>query len=435
MASFSVIAATLLVTAGNVAATSDFGVQSVGKLPVLGFNTWNAFQCNIDQDIMLQQASLMKSLGLQAAGYNYINIDDCYAEKNRTASGDIQEDKIRFSRGMRNLTDTLHAQGFKAGIYGDAGWTTCGGYPGSYSHEEADAKTFREKWGFDYLKYDNCAIPFDNITQEGTYGRYKRMSDAIQNLAKRSHKLPMIFSLCDWGWQQVNLWGAEFGQSWRTTGDIAPNWDSLAHIININSFIASSTHFYGHNDLDMLQLGNGNMTYEESKSHFTVWALMKSPLFIGTNLSSITPEILGILKNKDILAINQDPVWGEGITPFRWGINPDWTFNATHPAEYWSGRSQNGTVVMMLNSQNVEAEMSFNLTESAWIRAGRQYKVYDLWAHTQTEIAVRSITKRVPPHGVVAMLLSDAGQEPAGLYPACSVWWQCTSITGERVGG
>ncbi|KAJ6583011.1 glycoside hydrolase [Mycena vulgaris] len=408
--------------------------NGVARLPVLGYNTWNAFQCNIDANLMLTTAKLMKSLGLLDVGYHYVNIDDCYAEKNRSASGDIIADKIRFPN-MKSLTDQIHALGFKTGIYSDSGWFTCAGYPGSFQNELRDATTF-QNWGFDYLKYDNCAIPFDDIIREGIVGKYERMADALAQLATTSKKPPFIFSLCEWGWSQVWLWGKNFGHSWRVTGDIAPEWNSLAAIINFNSFITQGTDFSGHNDMDMLQLGNGGLSFDEAKSHFTAWALMKSPLLIGTNLSSITPDILGILKNTEILGINQDPVVGQSIAPFRWGINPDWTSNSSFPAQYWSGPSQNGTVVMLLNTLNEPSTMFFNLTESPWIRAGRQYSVRDLWTHTNNGTAVRDFTAHnVPAHGVVALLLKDAGNEPSGIFPACSVWFQCTDKNGTHVGG
>ncbi|EUC61047.1 glycoside hydrolase family 27 protein, partial [Rhizoctonia solani AG-3 Rhs1AP] len=421
----------LAVVSGIAVNALDVGVA---KLPILGYNTWNFYQCDINEQLIIETATLMQKYGLQAAGYNYVNIDDCWSLKNRTKTGELVADPAKFPSGIKNLTNTLHKMGFKTGIYSDAGWFTCGGFPGSYSYE--DAQTFSE-WGIDYLKYDNCAIPYDSITRQGVYGRYTPMRDALIAVAKKAKKVPIVFSLCEWGWDQVWLWGKEVGQSWRTTGDIAPTWPSLAHIINFNSFITSSTDYYGRNDLDMLQMlvGNGNLTYEEKKSHWTAWALMKSPLFIGTNLSAITPDTLSILTNREILAINQDPVYGESISPFRWGINPDWAFNATHPAQYWSGRSQNGTVVMMLNTLDEPAELSFNLTETPWLRAGRKYTIRDLWSHTNNGTAVRNITRTLPAHGVLALLLKDAGNEPAGLYPECSVWWQCTDRNGTRVGG
>ncbi|KAJ7665898.1 glycoside hydrolase superfamily [Mycena polygramma] len=428
--SFSLFSAVSLTLLASVAALEN----GVARLPVLGYNTWNAYQCNIDQDLMLTTANLMKSLGLQAVGYNYVNIDDCYAEKNRSASGDIIPDKIRFPN-ITSMTDQIHALGFKTGIYSDSGWFTCAGYPGSFQNELRDATTF-QNWGFDYLKYDNCAIPYDDIIREGIVGKYQRMADALATLSKTSKKPPFVFSLCEWGWSQVWLWGKNFGHSWRVTGDIAPQWDSLAAIINFNSFITQGTDFSGHNDMDMLQLGNGGLTFDEAKSHFTAWALMKSPLLIGTNLSAITPDILGILKNTEVLAINQDPVVGQSISPFRWGVNPDWTSNSSFPAQYWSGPAQSGTVVMLLNTLNESSTMFFNLTESPWIRAGRQYSVRDLWSHTDNGTAVRNFTAHdVPPHGIVALLLKDAGNEPSGIYPACSVWFQCTDKNGTSVGG
>ncbi|GJE99579.1 glycoside hydrolase family 27 protein [Phanerochaete sordida] len=409
--------------------------DGVGRLPALGYNTWNFYQCNIDEDLIITTAKLLQSLGLQDAGYSWVNLDDCYAEKNRSTDGYIVPDQVRFKNGFNWLTDQLHSMGFKAGIYSDSGWYTCAGYPGSFQNEERDAKTFQD-WGFDYLKFDNCNIPYDDIIREGTLGKYQRMSGAIADLAKNSSRPPLLLSLCEWGWSQVWIWGKTVGQSWRTTGDVSANWDSVASIINFNSFITTATDFYGRNDLDMLEVGNEGLTYDEAKSHFTAWALMKSPLLIGTNLSAITPDILEILTNPEILAINQDPVEGTSISPFRWGINPDWTSNNTHPAQFWSGRSQNGAVFMLLNTLDEPASMSFNLTESPWIRAGREYSVRDLWTHTDNGTAIRNFTAvNVPAHGVVALLLKDAGDEPAGIYPPCSVWDQCTDKNGTHVGG
>ncbi|KAI0367725.1 glycoside hydrolase family 27 protein [Pilatotrama ljubarskyi] len=409
--------------------------DGVAKLPVLGYNTWNAYHCDINETVVLQAAKLLVSLGLADVGYTHVNIDDCYAEKNRSASGDIVADHIRFASGMNNLTDQIHDMGLKAGIYSDSGWFTCQLYPGSYQNEERDAKLFQD-WGFDYLKFDNCAVPYDDIIREGIVGKYKRMADAIANLAKTSGKPPLIFSLCEWGEEQPWLWARRYGQSWRTTGDISPDWGSIASIINQNSFIAWASDSYGHNDMDILEVGNGDLTFDETKTHFTAWALMKSPLLIGTDLSTISDENLAILKNGEILAISQDPVVGTSVTPFRWGINPDWVSNSTHPAQYWSGESQNGTVFMLINTLDEPADMFFNLTESPWIRAGRQYAVRDLWTHTDNGTAVRNFTAHaVPAHGVVALLLKDAGDEPPNAGPPCARPEWCISQNGTLAPG
>ncbi|EGO03622.1 glycoside hydrolase family 27 protein [Serpula lacrymans var. lacrymans S7.3] len=407
--------------------------EGVARLPVMGYNTWNAYYCDIDEALILKTANLMKSLGLADAGYDHVNIDDCYSEKTRSASGDIVANKDRFPSGMNNLTDQIHALGFKAGIYSDSGWFTCQLYPGSYSNEARDAKLFQD-WGFDYLKYDNCAVPFDNITRQNIIGRYEPMTTAISDLAQMSGKPPLALSLCQWGREQPWLWARKFGQSWRTTDDIESTWDSIASIINQNSFITWASDFYGHNDMDILEVGNGALTYEETKSHFTAWAMMKSPLLIGTDLSSATKDTLEILTNPEIIAINQDPVVGTSISPFRWGTNSDWVSNKTHPAQYWSGESQNGTVFMLLNTLDESSTLFFNLTESPWIRAGRQYSVRDLWTHTDNGTAIRNFTAHdVAPHGVVALLLKDAGDEPKGLWPPCAVWEWCMNENGTRI--
>ncbi|KZT64433.1 glycoside hydrolase family 27 protein [Daedalea quercina L-15889] len=409
--------------------------NGVARLPVLGCNTWNAYGCDIDEDVILETASLMKSLGLQDAGYAHVNLDDCWAEENRTADGSLAPNAQKFPSGFKNLTSQLHDMGFQAGIYGDSGWKTCAGYPGSYSNELLDATTF-QNWGFDYLKYDNCYIPFDDVIREGTYGKYQRMAGAIAQLADSSGEPPLTFSLCEWGWSQVWIWGATVGNSWRVDGDVSDNWVSVASIINLASFITGYTNYYGRNDLDMLEVGNGEMTYDENKSHFTAWALLKSPLLIGTNLSAASPEIIEILSNTEILAINQDPVVGLSVSPFRWGVNADWTSNSSYPAQYWSGPSENGTVFMLLNTLDEPADMFFNLTESPWIRAGRQYSVRDLWRHTDNGTAIRNVTaSAVPPHGVVALLLQDAGDEPDGILPLCAVYYDCSSENGTLVDG
>ncbi|KAI0739215.1 glycoside hydrolase family 27 protein, partial [Daedaleopsis nitida] len=412
----------------------------IGKLPTLGYNTWNAYHCDIDETVIIQTAKLMVTLGLRDVGYTHVNIDDCYAERHRSELGDIVADHVRFASGMNNLTDQIHALGM---CYSASGWFTCAFYPASFQNEYrrvVDVKLFQD-WGFDYLKFDNCAIPYDNIIRQGVVGKYQRIADAIAQVSKDTGKPPMFLSLCQWGEEQPWIWGRRFGQSWRTTGDISPSWGSITDILNQNSFVAWASDFYGHNDLDITFLtarlsGNGDITHEEAKTHFTAWAFLKSPLLIGTDLSKISPADLSILKNEEIIAINQDPVVGTSVTPFRWGINPDWVSNSTHPAQYWSGESQNGTIFMLINTLDEPADMFFSLTESPWIRAGRQYSVRDLWSHTDNGTAIRNFTaKAVPPHGVVALLLQDAGDEPEGAGPPCARPHWCTDKNGTLAPG
>ncbi|KAF8438048.1 glycoside hydrolase family 27 protein [Boletus edulis BED1] len=415
------------------AASSVRALQNgVGKLPVMGYNAWNAFACNVNETLVLQTAQYMKNYGLLDVGYNHVNLDDCWASKNRTSTGEVLSDPIRFP-SMNNLTAQLHSMGFYAGIYSDSGWFTCQGYPGSFMHEEQDALTF-QSWGFDFLKWvaDILPVPFDDVIREGMVGKYQRMTDALAMVAKQTGTT-FTFSLCEWGWSQVWLWGASMAHSWRIDNDIGPYWSSIATIINAASFVTQATDFYGRNDPDILEIGNGDFTYDEAKTHFTAWALMKAPLLISTNLATISQEMLSILKNTEIIAINQDPAYGTSVSPFRWGINPDWTFNSSFPAQFWSGPSENGTVFMLINTLDEPTDMFFNLTESPWIRAGREYSVRDLWTHTNNGTVTRNYTATdVPPHGVVALLFQDAGDEPAGLWPLCAgeAATQCTAENG-----
>ncbi|KIY47914.1 glycoside hydrolase family 27 protein [Fistulina hepatica ATCC 64428] len=400
------------------------------------FRSWGIIRgmhimwCDINETVVLENARLMVSLGLADVGYKYMNIDDCYSEKERNEEGDIVAHHGRFPSGMRAVTDEIHSLGLKAGIYSCAGWYTCQMYPGSFNNEERDAKLFQEDWGFDLLKYDNCAVPYDEILRDSMVGRFSRMSNALSALANSTGKPSMLYSLCQWGRAQPWLWARRISQTWRTTDDINDSWASVTSIINQNSFISWATDFYGHNDMDILEVGNGGLTYDEAKTHFTAWALMKSPLLIGTDLSRITDETLSILKNEELIAIHQDPVIGTGITPFRWLVNPDWTYDDAHPAALWSGESENGTVFMLLNSLDTAVNMTFTLNESPWVRTGRMYSVRDLWTHTDNGTVYRNMTVNVNSHGVVALLLKDVGDEPEGTLPPCATPEWCTDKNG-----
>ncbi|CAJ2503974.1 Uu.00g113680.m01.CDS01 [Anthostomella pinea] len=413
--------------------------NGVGRLPAMGYDTFNAFSCDYTATSVLGQAMAMQQRGLVDAGYNILILDDCYALRNRSANGSMVADPSKFPSGIPAFSKQVNELGIKLAAYGDNGYETCAGYPGSYGRELQDLETWHS-WGMSYLKYDNCYIPSDNITQKGEYGRYTRMADAIAQFAAKTGESPFLFSLCEWGWNQPWVWGKKLSQSWRIDGDIKPYWSAIAAIIDQVSFQYWSSDFYGHNDMDILEVGNtgqgsppGNLTYEESKSHFTAWALMKSPLIIGTDLSNATDETFEILGNLDLIKINQDPNSGESISPFRWGVGADYVSDPNHPAEYWSGNSSYGVVFMILNSQDTNATMKFNLTESWAIQAGRQYSVYDMWQHKETGIAVRNMTFDLPPHGVAALLLNDAGPEPSYLNGSCALYYQCAFPNGTYI--
>ncbi|TVU03338.1 hypothetical protein EJB05_51130 [Eragrostis curvula] len=270
--------------------------DGIGQTPQMGWNSWNHFGCNINEQVIRQTADAMVDSGLAKLGYVYINIDDCWAAYDRDSQGNLAANTSTFPSGIAALADYVHQKGLKLGIYSDAGPRTCSNLmPGSLGHEEQDAKTFAS-WGIDYLKYDNC-----NNQGISPQPRYDAMSKALLNSGRG-----IFFSLCEWGSDDPAIWARAIGHSWRTTGDIQDNWASMTSIADANDKWASQAGPGGWNDPDMLEVGNGGMTTEEYRSHFSIWALAKAPLVIGCNISSRSNETKGILSNQNVIAVNQD---------------------------------------------------------------------------------------------------------------------------------
>lgn len=446
----------LAVSALSGAALALVSTDGTGRLPALGWNSWNEYGCDINETVFLQVGQLMTDLGLKDLGYEYVNIDDCWSNKELrrdNATGEIIPDFVKFPNGISGLADKIHDMGLKIGIYSDAGTSTCGGFAGSIGYEETDAATFA-KWGIDYLKYDNCNVPKEwydpwkyvpelwfggppnenqangdpvnsvsglpapegyDWSTSNTTRRYTIMRDAL--LAQNR---TIQYSLCAWGHAHVEEWGNQTGHSWRMWGDIYPQWAGayqwswgLMPILNHASFFTASTGFWGHNDWDMLEVGNGNLTLEESKSHFALWAALKSPLIIGTKLDGIKPEILKILANKELVEFNQDPVYGAGIKPYKWGINPDGAWNQTHPAEFWSGQSVKGTHVFMLNTLDKPVKKTAVFDEIPELNAGGgknkkvKYLVHDMWTGKDLGVFKKEVKVPVNAHGTAALRIRE----------------------------
>jgi alpha-galactosidase len=216
----------------------------------------------------------------------------------------------------------------------------------------------------------------------------------------------ILYSLCEWGQADVEVWGNATGNSWRMSGDITPYWSRVAEILNENSFLLNSVNFWGHNDADMLEIGNGNLTLAESRSHFAFWAAMKSPLIIGTALNLLPADHVEILKNQFLLAFSQDEDFGGPATPYKWGTNPDWTFNATNPAEYWSGASTKGTLVMALNTLDVPAIRTIEWSEVPQLEKGcGSFEVTDVWSGKNLGCVEGGIKEEVGSHDTIAYLV------------------------------
>ncbi|KAE9976346.1 hypothetical protein BLS_001365 [Venturia inaequalis] len=420
------------------------GELDVGRLPALGWNSWNAYQLNINEEKILSAAQKLVDLGLKDAGYTYVNIDDAWSihpdngGRRDPDTGRLQADPAKFPKGIKATADTVHDIGLKLGIYSSAGTSTCGGYPASLDHEELDAQTWAD-WGIDYIKYDNCGYPSDrndecewcivdsdthypgysssNGTCDYVHGNYcpKDYDWSKSNTTKRFNAMrdaivktgrPMLYSLCEWGKAAVQTWGNQTGQSWRSTGDISPNWTRIKEIANENSFFMNYVDFYGHSDPDMLEVGNDPLTIEENRSHFALWAIMKSPLLIGTDLTKLGQVYIDILKNKYLLAFNQDDVTGKPAAPYKWGTNEMWTFDPAHPAEYWSGTFKQGTLVAALNVEDTVQQKDIWWKEVPQLQNGNSYNVVDAWTDQELGCHKDGIALNVAAHDIAVLVVT-----------------------------
>lgn len=251
---------------------------------------------------------------------------------------------------------------------------------------------------------DSAPADYDWSTSRSAE-RFHRMRDALQQQSRT-----IQYSMCIWGTAHVEEWGNATGHSWRMWADIRAEWASVAEILNQASFLAHTTDFWSHGDWDMLEVGNGALTYEESRTHFALFAALKSPLIIGTRLHDIKPEILDILLNKELLAFNQDPIHGGAALPYKWGINPDKAYNRTHPAEFWAGPSVLGMHVFVLNSLNESVSKTIDFSEVPGLEDGGKYLVHDMWTGEDVGVYSSSLTVELKAHDNVAFRLTPASE-------------------------
>ena len=304
--------------------------NGLAQTPPMGWNSWNWFAGKVTQDDVKKAADLIVSSGMRDAGYVYVNIDDTWEGK-RDANGVLQtNDKFP---DMKALADYVHSKGLKLGIYSSPGDQTCAKFEGSIGHEQQDADQYA-KWGIDYLKYDLCG--FRKVMQEKAPGddaaaktvQDKLMRDAYQKMHGALLKTgrPIVYSLCQYGFDSVWQWGPEVGANlWRTTGDVQPRWDSIALIAENNIGLAKYAAPGHWNDPDMLEVGNGKLMLDENRTHMGMWAMLAAPLLAGNNLTQLTPEVTSVLLNKEVIAIDQDALGREAERVYQEG-----------PVEIWS---------------------------------------------------------------------------------------------------
>lgn len=357
--------------------------QVLGFAPALGWNSWNTFTWDINEQLIRDVADVFVSEGYLAAGYEYIVIDDCWSLKERDASGNLVADPDKFPSGMRALSDYIHSKGLKFGMYSCVGTHTCAGYPGSFEHEFQDAALFAE-WGVDYLKYDYCFKP-RHISGELLY---KRMSLALKNCGR-----DILFSACNWGADDVYDWIRESGaHMYRSTGDIRDNWDSVKELALSQLGKQSYTSSFCHNDMDMLivgMYGGSNNDYigsiggcndVEYKTHFSLWSMMGSPLMIGCDVRKANQVTKDILLNPDLIAINQDV---EARGAYRIKPEPQW-FHTDDVFMLVKVLTDGDLAIGFFNLSDSQRELSLQFWDMGLpYAAGYALSLYDCWEHQE----------------------------------------------------
>jgi alpha-galactosidase len=369
----------------------------------MGWNSWNSFGSTVNEHAVCEMADIMVSSGLQACGYEYVVIDDCWSIKeHRDSNGDLIPDPQRFPNGIKPVADYVHSRGFKFGIYSDAAEMTCAGYPGSFGFEEQDAHLWAS-WGVDFLKYDYCHAPAD---QQTAIERYTRMGDALRNCGRE-----ILFSICEWGGRSPSLWARQAGgQMWRVTGDVIDSWGDVLHNnwwgLGIDSVLdtALNLHPYagpgGWNDMDMLVIGlNGKgsvqgsgASYVEYRTQMSMWSILCSPLMIGCDLRSMTPETARLLMNRELLAINQDALGKQAVRIKKLGS-----------LEVWKKPLADGSLALaLLNRGSSRDSISLRAGELGLLD-GTKAMVRDVWQQQDVADFKPEQSYMVAPHDTLVL--------------------------------
>jgi len=380
-----------------VAQEKAFPSAGLALTPPMGWNSWNKFGCHVSADMIRGMADAMVKSGMKDAGYQYVVIDDCW-QVARDGDGNIVPDPKTFPDGIKPVADYVHSLGLKFGIYSDAGSQTCAGRPGGLGHEYQDAIKYAA-WGVDYLKYDWC----HSSTQDAK-SSYANIRNALDAAGR-----PIVLSICEWGSHQPWLWGKDVGGNlWRTTGDIQARWSGkkewkpgdccsfgVVDIIDAEDSIYSYAGPGNWNDPDMLEVGNGELTAAENRSHFSFWALLAAPLMAGNDLRDMKAEVHDILTNKEVIAVNQDPLGRQGRRVWKNG-----------DLEVWSKPLARGArAVILFNRGATEQEITARWGDLDYPE-GLSAAVRDLWEKKDLGRVSGRFSAKVPSHGVVMVTVN-----------------------------
>jgi alpha-galactosidase len=362
--------------------------NGLARTPPMGWNSWNKYACKgLNEKVVRETADAMVANGMKDAGYQFVNLDDCW-QTGRDAAGNILADPERFPSGIKALADYIHGKGLKLGLYSDAGTMTCAKRPGSIGHEFQDAKQYAN-WGVDYLKEDWCST----LPGQNSESSYTLMRNALADSGR-----PIVFSICEWGSTKPWLWAGPIGNLWRATPDIQDCWDckrdwgggGVTQILDLMSGLESYSGPGHWNDPDMLEVGNGGMTKEEYRSHFSMWAMFSAPLLAGNDVVNMTADTKEILLNKDVIAIDQDALGQQGHRVKKTG-----------DLEVWSKQLHDGSrAVALLNRGPATAKISVAWTDIGYPDAVSA-SVRDLWTKKESSMVKGGYSVEVPSHGVV----------------------------------
>jgi hypothetical protein len=375
------------------------------QTPMMGWSSWNTFRVDISESLIKETADSMVAKGLQMVGYVNVNIDDGYFG-GRDGSNRLTAHSTKFPNGMKAVADYIHSKGLKAGIYSEVGQNTCGSIwdsdtygvgVGFYGHEEQDAKTFFDDWGYDYIKVDYCGAEQQGLNEEESY---TGIWSAIQNTDKAKAGEEIRFNVCRWMFP--GTWVAQLGGSWRISHDIRNSFDGelgVRDIFEQNLYLAayaSPGHF---NDMDMMQVGRG-MTEDEEKSHFGLWCIMSSPLMIGCDLRTIPQSTLNIITNREVIAVNQDTLGLQAQVVSRTGKR----FVVAKPIEVRHGKVR---AVALFNGESTAQTLRITFKD---VQLGGKVKVRNLWTKTDLGYFSGYYEVRVPPHGTTMLRLEGASR-------------------------
>ncbi len=366
--------------------------NGLARTPPMGWNSWNKFACKgLNEKVVRESADAIASNGMKDAGYQYVILDDCW-QGERDAAGNIQPDAQRFPSGMKALGDYIHRKGLKFGIYTDAGTMTCAKRIGSMGHEYQDAKQYAN-WGVDYLKEDWC----NTLPGQSTEASYTLMRNALAASGR-----PIVFSICEWGSTKPWLWAGPIGNLWRATPDIQDCWDckkpwggnGVAAILDQMNGLQSYAGPGHWNDPDMLEVGNGGMTKEEYRTHFSMWAMFSAPLLAGNDISNMTPDTKEILLNKEVIAIDQDSLGQQGRRVKKTG-----------DLEIWSKQLHDGgRAVALVNRGATTTKIAVGWTDIGYPESLTAL-VRNLWTAKDLPKQTGSYSAEVPSHGVVMVTI------------------------------